>query len=197
MAQQNRSDGSYEEHRKVSIERNSIEDSLVGGDSKTSSLVDEETSKNEGIKHLEHLHYKKDEGIWRHQKAMETSKDEEINLLKHQLYEKDEGIRRHQKAMETSKDEEIKLLKHQLYEKDEEIRRHQKAMKTICSDLKFALEAAKELRQQKNPWLNESTTGFMFYNLENAYETAQFGERNQPYSWRGNWDLIGAVMSGT
>jgi hypothetical protein len=59
VAQQNRSDGSYEEHRKVSIEKNSIEDSLVGGDSKTSSLVDEETSKNEGIKHLEHLHYKK------------------------------------------------------------------------------------------------------------------------------------------
>jgi hypothetical protein len=195
VAQQNRSDGSYEEHRKVSIERNSIEDSLVGGDSKTSSLVDEETSKNEGIKHLEHLHYKKDEGIWRHQKAMEISKDEEIKLLKHQLYEKDEGIRRHQKAMETSKDEEIKLLKHQLYEKDEEIRRHQKAMKTICSDLKFALEAAKELRQQENPWLNESITDFMFYNLENAYATAQFGERNPPYSWRGNWDLVGAVMS--
>jgi hypothetical protein len=38
----------------------------------------------------------------------------------------------------------------------------------------------------------------MFYNLENAYATAQFGERNQPYSWRGNWvDLVGAVMSET
>jgi hypothetical protein len=95
----------------------------------------------------------------------------------------------------SEKDEEIKLLKHQLYEKDEEIRRHQKAMKTICSDLKFALEAAKELRQQENPWLNESITDFMFYNLENAYATAQFGERNPPYSWRGNWDLVGAVMS--
>jgi hypothetical protein len=68
-------------------------------------------------------------------------------------------------------------------------------MKTICSDLKFALEAAEELRQHENPWLNENITGFMFYNLENAHATAQFGERNQPYSWRGNWDLVGAVMS--
>jgi hypothetical protein len=109
---------------------------------------------------------------------------------------RDEEIQRHLKAMKTSeKDEEIKLLKHQLYEKDEEIRTHQKAMKTICSDLKFALEAAEELRQQENPWLNENITGFMFYNLENAHATAQFGERNQPYSWRGNWDLVGAVMS--
>jgi hypothetical protein len=177
VARQNRSDGSYEERSKVSIERNPIEDLLVGGESEMSSLVDEsemsslvdgETSKNEGIRS--------------YQKVMKALRDEEIQ--------------RHLKAMKTSeKDEEIKLLKHQLYEKDEEIRRHQKAMKTICSDLKFALEAAEELRQQENPWLNENITGFMFYNLENAHATAQFGERNQPYSWRGNWDLVGAVMS--
>ena len=172
MARQNRSDGSYEEHSKVSIERNPIEDSSVGGESEMSRLVDGETSKNEGIRS--------------YQKAMKALRDEEIQ--------------RHLKAMKTSKkDEEIELLKHQLYEKDEEIRiRHQKAMKTICSDLKFALEAAEELRQHENPWLNENITGFMFYNLENAYATAQFGERNQPYSWRGNWvDLVGAVMSET
>jgi hypothetical protein len=41
-------------------------------------------------------------------------------------------------------------------------------MQIISSDLKSAIEAAKELRQQENPWLNESTTEFMFSNLENA-----------------------------
>jgi hypothetical protein len=41
-------------------------------------------------------------------------------------------------------------------------------MQIISSDLKSAIEAAKELRQQGNPWLNESTTDFMFSNLENA-----------------------------
>lgn len=139
-----------------------------------SSHVDGETSKNEGIQsHQKAMKALREEEYWRDQKAMmkTSKKDEEIKLLK--------------------------LQKHQLYEKDEEIRRHQKAMKTICSDLKFALEAAKELRQHENPWLNENITGFMFYNLENAYATAQFGERNQPYSWRGDWDLVGAVMSET
>jgi len=147
VARQNRSDGSYEEHSTVSIERNPIEDLLVGGESEMSSLVDES--------------------------EMSSLVDGETS--------KNEGIRSYQKVMKALRDEEI--------------RTHQKAMKTICSDLKFALEAAKELRQQENPWLNESITDFMFYNLENAYATAQFGERNPPYSWRGNWDLVGAVMS--
>jgi hypothetical protein len=42
VARQNRSDGSYEEHSKVSIERNPIEDSSVGGESEMSRLVDGE-----------------------------------------------------------------------------------------------------------------------------------------------------------